>query len=595
MLKKFRINGRRIFHEFIKQRGRYIDDKKFLLIASGITGALAGLAAVALKHLVSFFQWICQAGFDIKYENYLYLIYPLVGILLTMLYLRLFHYRKTFDKGLSSIIYAIIHKASRIELHKTYSNLITSALTVGFGGSAGLEAPIAVTGSAIGSNTAKNLWMSRQSRTLLLAGGAAAGIAAIFNSPIAGVIFSFEVLLSELSIPAFVPILIASASGAVVSKLFGEHQLFFLTTNDWDVSAVPFYLLLGLVCGGISAYMIRTTIAIERFFNRRKNVWHKAVWGAVGLGLLLFLFPPLYGEGYTVVNELMEKNYNSLLERGLFFGYQNNENFILLFGLCIVLIKVVASAITIGAGGNGGIFGPSLFTGATLGFVFVHFINSLNIVQLNEANFIVVAMCGLISGVLHAPLTGIFLIAEITGGYVLVVPLMLVSAISFITTRYFEPNSIYYKVLAERGLLIKDKDEEVLSQLNLSVLIENDFSVLYPQQTLRELVQVVSKSQRNIFPILNLDGTLEGIITLDDIRSIMFERDKYDKVKVEDLMNVPPAIAYHDEKIQTVLKKCEDNQVWNIPVTQDGQYIGFISKSGLLSQYREQLISKAEE
>lgn len=594
MFKILRIRANILFHEFIKQRGKYISDKNFLLVASGITGILSGLAAVLLKYLVHFFQWVCQSGFDIKYENYLYLMYPLVGILLTMLYLRLFHYKLNFDKGLSSIIYAITHKASRVELHKTYSHLITSALTIGFGGSAGLEAPIAVTGSALGSNTAKNLWMSRQDRTLLLAGGAAAGIAAVFNSPIAGVIFSFEVLLSELSIPAFVPILIASACGALVSKLFGEQQLFFLTTNSWALNAVPFYLLLGGVCGLTSAYMIRAAVKIENFFHRRKNSWHKAILGAIGLGLFLFIFPPLYGEGYGVINELMAGNYESLLERSLFYKQQSNDTFILLFALAVALIKVVASAITIGAGGNGGIFGPSLFTGATLGFVFAHFMNSLNIVTLNEANFIAVAMCGLVSGVLHAPLTGIFLIAEITGGYVLFVPLMLVSSISYFTTRYFEPNSIYYKVLADKGLLIKDKDEELLNQMNLSALIENDFSKLRPNQTLSELVQIVASSKRNIFPVVSADEELEGIIMLDDIRSIMFERDKYDKVRVKDLMNAPPAIAYQQETVLQLIKKFEDHQIWNIPVMHENRYVGFISKSSLLSKYREQLMSKTE-
>ncbi len=594
MLKSLRININKVFHQFIKQRGKYISDKKFLLLASGITGILSGLAAVLLKYLVHFFQWICESGFDVKYENYLYLLYPLAGILLALLYLRIFHYKLFFDKGLSSIIYAISHKASRIELHKTYSHLITSALTVGFGGSAGLEAPIAITGSAIGSNTAKNLWMSRQDRTLLLAGGAAAGISAVFNSPIAGVIFSFEVLLSQLSIPAFVPILIASASGAVISKMFGEQHLFFLTTNDWSVSAVPFYIILGMLCGAVSAYMIRTTVKVEGFFHRRKNLWHKAIVGAIGLGLMLFVFPPLYGEGYSVINQLMSGNYASLLDRSLFFRYQSNETFIIIFAIAIILIKVIAASVTIGAGGNGGIFGPSLFTGALLGFVFAHVINRFNAIQLNEANFIAVAMCGLISGVLHAPLTGIFLIAEITGGYVLFVPLMIVSSLSYFTTRYFEPNSIYYKVLAERGLMIKDKDQELLNQLNLSSLIEKDFSLLQPDQTLRELVQVVAASKRNLYPVINSEGALEGIITLDDIRSIMFERDKYDKVTVRDLMNAPPAIAYHDETVIDVIKKFEEYHIWNIPVTENNQYIGFISKSGLLNRYREQLISKTE-
>lgn len=416
MYKKIRIHTKLLIYRFTRQRHHYISDKNFLIIAAIWVGLLAGFAAVVLKSFVHFLQHLLEGGINVRYENYLYLIYPLIGILLSVVYVKLFHKKVVFDKGLSSIIYAINKKFSNIELHKTYSHVITSALTVGFGGSAGLEAPIAVTGSALGSNTAKNLLMSKADRTLLLASGAAAGISAIFDSPITGVVFAFEVLLTEVSIPAFIPLLIASATGAVVSKIFSDGKIFYLVTDSWNIEAIPFYILLGGLCGFVSVYMIRTTLGMESFLNKRKNPYTKAVAGGIALGVLIFIFPPLYGEGYGITNKLMAGDYKSLFNNSLFFKYQDSTLFLLGFTAVMILVKVFAASITVGSGGNGGIFGPSLFTGSLLGFWFAHGVNYTRVTFLNEQNFIAVAMGGLISGVLHAPLTGIFLIAEITGG-----------------------------------------------------------------------------------------------------------------------------------------------------------------------------------
>ena len=595
MYKKIRIHTKLLIYRFTRQRHKYISDKNFLIIAAIWVGVLAGIAAVLLKTFVHFLQHTLESGFNVRYENYFYLIYPLIGILVSVVYVKLFHKKVVFDKGLSSIIYAINKKFSNIELHKTYSHVITSALTVGFGGSAGLEAPIAVTGSALGSNTAKNLLMSKADRTLLLASGAAAGISAIFDSPIAGVVFAFEVLLSEVSIPAFIPLLIASATGAVVSKIFSDGKIFYLATDSWNLEAIPFYILLGGLCGFVSVYMIRSTLGMESFLNKRKNPYTKAIAGGIALGLLIFIFPPLYGEGYGITNKLMAGDYKSLFNNSLFFNYQDNTLFLLGFTALMILVKVFAASITVGSGGNGGIFGPSLFTGSLLGFWFAHGVNYTRVTFLHEQNFIAVAMGGLISGVLHAPLTGIFLIAEITGGYVLFIPLMIVSAMSYFITRYFEPNSIYTKTLIERGYIILDKDTALLSELSINALVENDFSTLNPRQTLRELVATVSASTRNIFPVVDKQNKLMGIITMDDIREVMFKQNLYDKMRVNELMSIPKITINPSEKMEEVMKYFEAYEVWYIPVIdEEAQYVGFISKTVVLHQYRERLIEHAE-
>ncbi len=588
--KSIRVSIKIFINDIAHKRHKYISDKNFLIICAIWVGVLSGAAAVVLKTMSHTIQHWLEGGFNVRYENYLYLIYPMIGILLSALYIRIFHYKKVFDKGLSSIIYSISRKGSTVERHKTFSHIITSALTVGFGGSVGLEAPIAVTGSAIGANTGKDLLLNRQHRTLLLACGAAAGISAVFNSPIAGVIFALEVLLTEVSIPAFIPLLIASASGAVVSKLFYSGQLFHLTTNDWSVNALPFYLLLGGFCGMISAYMVKMSIATEHYFHKKKNPWHKAMLGGLVIGLLLFFLPSLYGEGYNTIENLMTGNYASLLDRSLLYQYNNNVWVVMLVVAIIILLKVFAASVTIGSGGNGGIFGPALFTGAMCGFLFARFFNSTEITHLNEENFVAVAMCGLISGALHAPLTGIFLIAEITGGYVLFIPLMIVSSIAYFVTRYFEPNSIYKKTLIERGFITDDKDLELLQSISIHHIIETDFIPIQPQLKLRQVLDVVSRSKRNTFPVVDENEKFCGILTLDELREVMFKSELYDLLTVHEMMVVPQVKAKSGDNLQLIMQVFEEHGLWIIPVIDDGIYKGFISKSGVLHYYREKVI-----
>ena len=593
MFKRLRVNSKLAFYQFLKNRNRYINDKTFLIVASLLVGISAGIAAVILKTMVLVIQHFCESGFDVKFENYLYLIFPLVGIVLSAVYIRLFHYKKVFDKGLSSIIYAINKKGSNVERHKTFSHIITSAITVGFGGSVGLEAPIAVTGSAIGANAGKDLLVTKTERTLLLAAGAAAGIAAVFNSPIAGVIFAFEVLLTEVSIPAFIPLLMASASGAVVAKFFHSEPLFNLVTDGWRIHSIPYYTLLAMICGLLSVYMMRMTIRTESAFKRIKALFPKAILGGVLLGLLIFIFPPLYGEGYGLIDKLMNADQGNLFDRSLFYAYRDNVWVVIGFSTAILLIKVFASAITVGSGGNGGIFGPSLFVGALLGFIFVKTLGALGIVDLRMQNFVAAGMAGLVSGVLHAPLTAIFLIAEITGGYALIVPLMLVSSGSYFITRYFEKYSIYTKNLIERGFITFDKDKDLLSRVDIRSIIQTDFTTLSPNQTLGELVGIITTSKRNIFVVLDEQNHLLGIITLDDIREIMFNQTEYKRVRVKKLMSIPRYTVLPNADVNELIEKFDEYNIWKIPVVDEaGTYLGFVSKTAVLDQYREKLITE---
>lgn len=575
-------------------RTRHISNKTFLILVAIIVGIVAGLAAILLKALVHNIQYFLRYILENPSFNFLLFVFPLIGILLTVFYVQRFRKGK-IGRGIGSILISIAKRSSNIERDKTYSHMISSALTIGFGGSAGLEAPIVVTGAALGSNTARDLKMNYRERTLLLACGVAAGISAIFNSPIAGVLFAVEVILYEFSIPAFIPILISSATASVLSNFLYKGQLFFLITKGWRFDAIPFYVILGILMGLISVYVTRTAIKTEKLFRSKKNPYRKAIIGGVVLGLMIFLLPPLYGEGYYSIENLLAGKYQSLLNNSLFTGLSDNAWFIVLIGAIIVVVKIIATSVTIGAGGNGGIFAPSLFIGAMTGFVFAHAVNLLGIIHLTEANFIVAAMAGALSGVVHAPLTGIFLIAEITGGYALFVPLMIVSSMSFLIARYFEPYSIYARKLVEKGIHSKDRDRIVLNRIKLRNILESDFVSVMPDDTLGYLVNKIEHSKRNIFPVLDEDGHLQGIVLLDNIREVMFHQEQYDKIHVKDLMTQPPCILDVNEEMYDVMKKFDGYNAWNLPVTEANKYIGFVSKSTIFTKYRSLLIKQSQQ
>jgi CIC family chloride channel protein len=583
-----------ILEKFNKWRSNHISNNTFLIIVAVVVGIVSALAAILLKVIVHYIQYALRVILENPSFNFLLFAFPLIGILLTVFYVQYFRKGK-LGRGVGSILISIAKRSSNIEKDKTYSHLISSALTMGFGGSAGLEAPIVVTGAAIGSNTARDLKMNYRERTLLLACGVAAGISAIFNSPIAGVLFAIEVILSEFTIPAFIPILISSATASVLSTLLYKEKLFFLITNGWNMNAIPFYVVLGLIMGLISVYVTRTAIKTEGYFKSQKKPYQKAIIGGLILGLMIFILPPLYGEGYYTIENLLEEKYQTLLDNSFFVSFSNNPWFIVLIGAIIIVVKIIATSVTIGAGGNGGIFAPSLFIGAITGFVFAHTVNLLGIFHLTEANFIVAAMAGALSGVVHAPLTGIFLIAEITGGYALFVPLMIVSATSFLIARYFEPYSIYARVLVAKGLHKIDKDKILLNRIKMKDIIENDFESVLASDSLRTLIDKIEHSRRNVFPVIDDMQGFVGIIMIDNIRDIMFHPEQYDKFFVKDLMSQPPCILNLNEDVSETIKKFEGYDVWNLPVIENNRYIGFVSRASIFNKYRNLLIKESKK
>ncbi len=578
--------------------------KTRLLIVSIFVGIFAGLAAAWLKRFVRFVE--DNADTFLAHNHHLTLIYPLMGILLTVAYYKYIQ-RAKLGKGLTDIIYDIDRKSGRVEPEKMYSHIISGALTVGLGGSTGLESPIVVTGSAIGSNVAKFFKLNHKERTILLACGASAGIAAIFNSPIAGVLFSIEVLISEFSLPTMVPLLVATATAAVVSKILYSGQLFFLITSSWHLSSIPFYFLLGIITGLASLYFIKSLALTKSLFSMTKNPWIKAGFGGLSLGMLLFVIPPLYGEGYRTIEQMLSGAYAPMMRHHWIFNWIGHDHvvmIIMIMTLFLVLIKPVATALTIGAGGNGGTFGPSLFVGACLGFLHATLINHLNLIQVPTSNFIVAGMAGVLSGVFHAPLTAIFLIAEITGGYALFVPLMIVAAVSYFIVRSVEPYNMYKKPFAQfykhtelrkETMITKEKDKQILTQLKLAPLVETNFSPVHPDQTLGQLVSIISASNRNLFPVLDdKSKTLLGLIILDEVRKFMFQRDLYDTITVKEIMSPPPTLIAIDEPIETVLELFEAFNVWYLPVVSGETYKGFVSKSAVLSRYRSLLLQSIE-
>ncbi|MDP2038944.1 MAG: chloride channel protein [Ignavibacteria bacterium] len=568
--------------KFLKNR---LGHKTFLVVASLFVGVFSGLAAVLLKNLVHFFQREPKILFTQIGLQFLLPVSPLIGILLSVLLINVV-FKGKFTRGLSNLIYLIVRKNSDVPRRKILSHLLTSAATVGMGGSAGLEAPIVLIGSSIGSNVAKDLKLNYKTRTLLLACGSAAGISAIFNSPIAGVIFAVEVLLPEITISSFIPLLIASASSAVLSKFLYSGQLFYLVTEGWHLYAIPYYIVLGILCGLISLYMIKSTFALEDWIGKFKKPYLKATVGGIILCALIFLLPPLYGEGYSTIVELLKGNQFGLIE-GTHLNLFSDPNLSLLVVLALaILFKVIATSFTLGSGGNGGIIAPSLFTGAITGFFLAKLVSYLGIVELNHANFLVVGMAGILSGVLHAPLTGIFLIAEITGGYTLIVPLMIVAALSFFISKYFHPDSIYTTALARRGIKFRsEKEKYFIQQTNLEDLIEKDFECISPKQSLRELSKKIAQTKRNLFPVVNEEKSLVGIITLDDIREVMLNSEMYDIILAYEIMNTNFQSVEMNTDVNTVMEIFEKKQIWNLAVTNNGKYVGFISKSNIFNKF----------
>lgn len=570
--------------------------KQFIIFSAILIGLTAGLAAVFLKFFVHFL--IRNIEYISSDKPFFIALFPVVGIGLCALYIHYLNGNK-LGKGIANILYAIARKSSILPKDQTYSHIISSALTVGFGGSAGLESPIVTTGSAIGSNFGRTYKLSYKERTLLLACGAAAGIAGAFNTPIAGVLFALEVLLVEANISAFIPILIAAASGALCSKIILHEDvlLLFKLQVPFNYTNVPFYILLGVVAGACSYYYSKVFLATEHYFKRFENrKVIKVLVGGLGLFILILCVPPLLGEGYHSIKLLSEIQPGLVFNHSLFPLSTLSKPVLYLLLLVVILLKPVATGITVGSGGNGGNFAPSLFSGAFIGFLFSSVINDLGFMQLPVSNFTIVAMAGLLSGIFHAPLTGIFLIAEITGGYELIIPLMIVSALSYAVSKYFMPFSIdMLKLVEKEKIVTTNTDSYLLSNIDLSSFVERDFSEVPLDANLRKLIELITSSKRNMFPVLDKDYDLKGLISIDDIREIMFKQEMYDTVTVKEIMHAPKYVITEKDDIISAMKLFSESHLWNIPVITNGKYQGFISKSTILEKYREVLIESSIE
>jgi CIC family chloride channel protein len=572
-----------------------ISNRNFLVFAALIVGALSGLAAALLKTITHHIEEFLQSGFQWQYKYYLFFFFPSIGIFLSVLYVRRFIRKSKFETGLTPVLYTISKKSSKIEPHNIYSQIITAALTVGFGGSTGLEAPIVTSGSGIGSIVGRFLGLSYRETTMLLACGAAGAISAAFNSPIAGIVFAIEILLPEFTIPAFIPLLLASATAAVIGRLFFNEQLFFLVTEGWKIDALFYYVVLAILIGVFSIYFTKANYFIKSSFYKIKNPYNKVVIGGAMLGFMVFLFPTLYGEGYITIKQLLSGNNAAVISNSIFAEYSSIPWLIIAFTLVTVFAKSAATLVTLGAGGNGGIFAPSLIMGGLIGFLVAFTANTLGIAHLSTANFIVAGMAASLSAIMHAPLTGIFLIAEITGGYVLMVPLMITSAISYLINRSKNKYSIYTKPLAEKGELLshEDKDSTVLNMMKLRYLIEKDYQILKTTDTLAAKMPEILLSKRNIFPVLNEDNNLKGIIYVEDI--LRNSMDKKAALNIFDLIQLSPYSVTPETNVKAVLEIMERENVWVLPVLDSNdRYLGFVSKTAIFNKYRALLSRQAD-
>ena len=581
----------KFLEKFIIWKSKHYRHKQLIFLLSFLVGIVSGLAAVILKNAVHYTHHFLTHGLTSEGINYWYLCYPFVGIFLTVLFVRFF-IKDNIGHGISRILFAISKKNGRIKPHNNYSSLIASTLTVGFGGSVGLEAPIVLTGSSMGSTLGRLFKLNYKTTTLLIGCGAAGAIAGIFKAPIAAVIFALEVLMLDLTLWSIIPLLISAVTGLTISMIFlGKAEIFhFELGKQFSLYNIPYYLLLGVFTGLISFYFTRGTMFIESMFGKIKNIYLKFLAGGTILGLCILLLPPLYGEGYGILDSLLDEKSSDLVSGSIFYNIDESSWLFFLFLILIILLKVVATAATTGGGGVGGIFAPTLFLGGITGFLFTKIVNLFKHEALSDRNFTLLGMAGLMAGVMHAPLTAIFLIAEITGGYGLFIPLIMTSTIAFITIMYFEPHSIYTHRLALRGELITHhKDKAVLTLIDMGKVIEKDFVSLQPDDTLKELVKAISRSKRNIFPVVSKD-MLVGIVLLNDIRHIIFHTEMYETTFVRDVMILPPTYVSSDEPMDEVMKKFEETGSWNLPVIDNGKYKGFLSKSKLFSVYRKWLV-----
>ncbi len=579
-------------NRFNEWRQNHISDRQFVFILSGFIGLFSGVAAYLMKTFVIYLKDVLITHFNVEESNVMLYIYPMVGILITVLFMR-WIIRDDTPHGIARILYVISRNKGEMRRHKTFSSFIGGALTSGFGGSAGLESPIISTGSSIGSTIAGSLGLNFKMKTLLIGCGAAGAMASIFTTPIAAVIFSMEVLMLDLTASSIVPLLISSIGGAVTAKmLMSDEVLFhFSLDNHFDLPDIPYYIVLGVIAGLVSLYFNRINYLISHWMNRIEDRRYRTGIGMLLIGMLIFIFPVFYGEGYNFLKIIINDDPRELTFWSFFYDYRNHFWIFSAFLFMVLLLKVVATTLTIESGGIGGVFAPAVFTGGITGYLFSSIVNHFPFPKiLNEKSFTLVGMAAVLGGVLHAPLTAIFLAAEITNGYHLMLPLMISTTISYTTIKFFDSHSIFHRQLAERGQLITHhKDKAVLTLLSVSSVIDKDFNTIGPEATLGDLVKEIAKSRRNIFPVIDKEGYFLGLVAMDDVREDMFKPELYGR-PATDYMIQPKDSVSTRQTMEMVMKKFNETDYYNLPVIDDGKYVGFVSRSNVFSAYRKTLL-----
>lgn len=601
MFRRIRIIGLRNssnwIHSVVAWRIAHIPEKNFIYLLSLIIGLMSGLAALTLKTLIHFVEIEVTDLISVDSISYWYLIYPMIGIFLTVLFVK-FVVKDNIGHGVAKILFSISRKNSQLKPHNSYSSMIASSLTIGLGGSVGAEAPIVLTGASIGSNLARFFRLNYKYVTLMVGCGAAGGIAGIFNAPIAGIVFTLEVLMIDLTMVYLVPLLISAVSATALTYFFMGEGVWMRFTNisDFHVENIGYFILLGVFTGLLGFYFTRSAMFFESKFASIKNWVLRLLIGGFTLGLLIFLLPPLWGEGYTSINTIFEGGGKNLLNHSIFYKFKSDPYALLVFLAAILIFKVVAMAATTGSGGIGGIFAPTLFLGGVGGYFLVRTLNTFFRLGLPDDHFALAGMAGMMAAVMHAPLTGVFLTAEITSGYGMFVPLLITSTVAYLTIMRFEPHSVYTKKLAQSGELITHhKDKAVLRLMEVKQLIETDFEILLPTATIRDLVKAISKSDRNLFPVVDENGILKGMVKLSEVKNLIFEPELYDSVKVKDIMYMPEFFISPYDNMETVAEKFESSGRYNLAVIDDGKYLGFISRAVVFSKYRKTLQNVSNE
>ncbi len=573
-----------------------LSERERLIILSFVVGLFSGFAAILLKNIIHISSRFLTEDFDALQENYHYFLYPGIGILITYLYVK-FIVKEDIGHGVTKVLESISRKKGYLRAHNMFTSIISSTITIGFGGSVGAEAPVVLTGSSIGSTIARKFNLNYRIMTVLIGCGAAGAIAGIFKAPLAGMLFAIEVLMLDLTMASLLPLMISSATAASLAYfLMGSgYELNFQIDSAFKVTNIHWYILLGIFCGLFSVLFTRGNLFVEGSFKKIKSPFLRILIGGLSLGGMIFLFPSLWGEGYYTINQIVNDLGHHIVNNSLFFEFRDDK--LVLIGLVatIMLVKIVATATTNGAGGSGGIFAPTLFVGSLAGFL-VSLILNYNGLNVPAKNFALAGMAGMMAGVMHAPMTAIFLIAEITGGFGLLVPLMITSATAFLTSFPIEPHSLYHRRLALKGdLITHNKDKAILTLLKLHNVVEKDLQTVKPESTLGELVSIIAKSKRNIFPVVDESNSFKGVVLLDDVREMMFDKDLYSTKKVAEFMSLSPEIISHDEKMEVVMKKFNDSGAWNLPVLHNGKYVGYISKSRIFNAYRDMLVNFSDE